>query len=65
MKNLKTESRYPRQSPKSEIRSETGHTEVLSLRMVAAAEQSLASEARTLWLESRELNRIFGAMWKR
>jgi len=35
------------------------------LRMVAAAEESLAAEARLLWREARELNRIFGAIWRK
>ncbi len=35
------------------------------LRLVAAAEESLAPEARRLWREARELNRIFGAIWRR
>ena len=35
------------------------------LRMVAAAEESLAPEARKLWREARELNRIFGAIWRK
>lgn len=38
---------------------------VFFLRMVAAAEPSLGSEARTLWLEARELNRIFGSIWRK
>jgi four helix bundle protein len=35
------------------------------LRMLAAAEPSLAAEARRLWREARELNRIFGAIWRK
>jgi four helix bundle protein len=35
------------------------------LRMVAAAEESLAAEARQLWREARELNRIFGSIWRK
>jgi|SRR5438552_18551343 len=35
------------------------------LRMVAAAEEGLASEARTLWREAKELNLIFGAIWRK
>ncbi len=35
------------------------------LRLVAAAEPSLAGEARLLWREARELNRIFGAIWRK
>jgi four helix bundle protein len=35
------------------------------LRMLAAAEPSLATEARRLWREARELNRIFGAIWRK
>lgn len=35
------------------------------LRMVATAEASLASEARLLWREAKELNLIFGAIWRK
>ena len=35
------------------------------LRMVATAETSLASEARLLWREAKELNLIFGAIWRK
>ena len=35
------------------------------LRMVATAEESLASEARILWREAKELNLIFGAIWRK
>jgi four helix bundle protein len=35
------------------------------LRMVAAAEASLAAEARSLWREAKELNLIFGAIWRK
>ena len=35
------------------------------LRMVAAAEESLATEARALWREAKELNLIFGAIWRK
>jgi four helix bundle protein len=35
------------------------------LRMVATAEESLASEARSLWREAKELNLIFGAIWRK
>lgn len=35
------------------------------LRMIAAAEDSLASEARVLWREAKELNLIFGAIWRK
>ncbi len=35
------------------------------LRMVAAAEPSLANEARQLWREAKELNLIFGAIWRK
>jgi four helix bundle protein len=35
------------------------------LRMVAAAEQDLATEARGLWREAKELNLIFGAIWRK
>jgi four helix bundle protein len=35
------------------------------LRMVAASEESLAEEARDLWREAKELNLIFGSMWRK
>jgi four helix bundle protein len=35
------------------------------LRMVAAAEESLATEARVLWREAKELNLIFGTIWRK
>ena len=35
------------------------------LRMIAAAEEDLASEARVLWREAKELNLIFGAIWRK
>jgi four helix bundle protein len=35
------------------------------LRMIATAVPSLADEARTLWREARELNRIFGSIWRK
>jgi four helix bundle protein len=35
------------------------------LRMVATAEPSLTSEARLLWREAKELNLIFGAIWRK
>jgi four helix bundle protein len=35
------------------------------LRMVAASEESLKDEARILWKEARELNRIFGSIWRK
>jgi four helix bundle protein len=35
------------------------------LRMVAAAEESLAADARALWREAKELNLIFGAIWRK
>ena len=35
------------------------------LRMLAAAEGSLAAEARVLWREAKELNLIFGAIWRK
>ena len=35
------------------------------LRMVAAAEEDLAVEARILWREAKELNLIFGAIWRK
>ena len=34
-------------------------------RMVAAAEESLAAEARIIWREAKELNLIFGAIWRK
>jgi four helix bundle protein len=35
------------------------------LRMVATAEPSLSDEARVLWREAKELNLIFGAIWRK
>ena len=35
------------------------------LRMVATAEETLAAEARLLWREAKELNLIFGAIWRK
>jgi len=35
------------------------------LRMVAASEASLKDEARALWREAKELNLIFGAIWRK
>lgn len=35
------------------------------LRMLATAEEGLAAEARALWREARELNIIFGAIWRK
>ena len=35
------------------------------LRMVAAAEESMTAEARVLWREAKELNLIFGAIWRK
>jgi len=35
------------------------------LRMIANAEPTLADEARTLWREAKELNLIFGAIWRK
>jgi len=35
------------------------------LRMIAKSEPSLAPEARRLWREAKELNLIFGAIWRK
>ena len=35
------------------------------LRMVATAQENLAAEARVLWREAKELNLIFGAIWRK
>jgi four helix bundle protein len=35
------------------------------LRMAAASEESLRKETRTLWREAKELNLIFGAIWRK
>jgi four helix bundle protein len=35
------------------------------LRMIATAEPRLAIEARQLWREAKELNLIFGAIWRK
>ena len=35
------------------------------LRMLSAAEPQLTEEARTLWREAKELNLIFGSIWRK
>lgn len=35
------------------------------LRMIGTAEESLLEEARRLWREAKELNLIFGALWRK
>jgi four helix bundle protein len=35
------------------------------LRMIAAAEETLAAEARELWREAKELNLLFGSIWRK
>jgi four helix bundle protein len=35
------------------------------LRMIASAEPMLADEARSLWREAKEINLIFGAIWRK
>ena len=35
------------------------------LRMVVTSEPDLRDEARVLWKEARELNRIFGSIWRK
>jgi four helix bundle protein len=35
------------------------------LRMIATAKEGLAVEARVLWREAKELNLIFGAIWRK
>jgi four helix bundle protein len=35
------------------------------LRMIAASEESLKDEARVLWKEAKELNLIFGSIWRK
>ncbi len=35
------------------------------LRMLATSEPSLAADARKLWREAKELNLIFGAIWRK
>jgi four helix bundle protein len=35
------------------------------LRMVAASENVLTDEARELWREAKELNLIFGSIWRK
>ena len=35
------------------------------LRMIATSEESLKDEARKLWREAKELNLIFGAIWRK
>ena len=38
---------------------------MLFLRLIATAEESLAPEARKLWREAKELNLIFGSIWRK
>ncbi len=38
---------------------------MLFLRLIATAEEGLAPEARKLWREAKELNLIFGSMWRK
>ena len=38
---------------------------MLFLRLIASAEANLAPEARKLWREAKELNLIFGSIWRR
>ena len=38
---------------------------MLFLRLIATAEPTLASEARVLWREAKELNLIFGSIWRK
>ena len=38
---------------------------MLFLRLIASAEENLAPEARRLWREAKELNLIFGSMWRK
>ena len=35
------------------------------LRMIAASEESLKDEARRIWREAKELNLIFGSIWRK
>jgi four helix bundle protein len=35
------------------------------LRMIASSEPTLAEDARMLWREAKELNLIFGAIWRK
>jgi four helix bundle protein len=35
------------------------------LRLIASSEPTLANEARGLWREAKELNLIFGAIWRK
>ena len=35
------------------------------LRMIATSEPDLKPEARVLWQEAKELNLIFGAIWRK
>ncbi len=45
-------------------RKESKETMVF-LRLIATAEESLAPEARKLWREAKELNLIFGSIWRK
>ncbi len=38
---------------------------MLFLRLIATAEENLAPEARKLWREAKELNLIFGSIWRK
>jgi len=38
---------------------------IFFLRMVATTEPSLTKEARVLWCEGKELNLIFGSIWRK
>ncbi len=35
------------------------------LRMIATADESLTEEARVIWREAKELNLIFGSIWRK
>jgi hypothetical protein len=35
------------------------------LRVIATAEEGLAPDARLLWREAKELNLIFGSIWRK
>ena len=47
------------------LRSRIEGVELTSSRLVAKAEPTLTPESRILWREAKELNLIFGAIWRK
>lgn len=60
VRNPKAEGR----KPKATCRKESKET-MFFLRMIACAEPSFSAEARCFWREAKELNLIFGAIWRK